>query len=305
MMSDQNRLGIIMNPMAGRGKVHRIESHLIKVLQSKRIAYTLEKTNAPGDAVHIARHMSKTISTVVAVGGDGTVNEVVNGLVGSTAKLGVLPIGSGNDFNRTVGMPKNLHDALDIIVRGANKKIDLGKITIKNSAGSRQARYFINTLGIGIDAQIAKEVKTIKLLQGLPLYLLAAFKALATYKINKYHITDHQVSIRDERAFLICAGNGSYEGGGFKMLPDAINDDGLLDICLIRAMPILKSLPVIAKIIKGTHSKETKIEIWKSRYCKIESGTPFILHGDGEIFEENAIEAILEIAEEKMTVVAL
>jgi diacylglycerol kinase (ATP) len=216
--------------------------------------------------------------------------------------LGVLPIGSGNDFNRMVGMPRRIQDALDVIMRGTKKVIDLGKIIIKNSSGVIHTRHFINTLGIGIDAQIAKEAKRIKYLRGLPLYLFAAIKALATYSTNEYCISD-ALTVRKEKAFLICAGNGNYEGGGFNMLPNAMNDDGQLDICLIRTMPILQSLPVILKIIKGTHNTESKIDIWNSSHIKIESHNPFIVHGDGEIFDENALEATILIAEEKISVV--
>jgi len=199
-------------------------------------------------------------------------------------------------------MPTKIQAALDIIIRGTRKVIDIGKITIRNFSGISHTRHFINTLGIGIDAQIAKEAKRIKYLRGLPLYLIATVKALATYKTNEYSITD-ATSTRKEKAFLICAGNGNYEGGGFKMLPDALNDDGQLDICLIRKMPVLQSLPVILKIIKGTHSAESKIDIWNSSHIEIKSDHPFILHGDGEIFDENALEVTIEIAKEKMPVV--
>jgi diacylglycerol kinase family enzyme len=184
--------------------------------------------------------------------------------------------------------------AIDTILAGKKKSIDLGRSTIKNSSGVIQVKYFINTLGIGIDAEIAKEIKSIKYLRGLPLYLLAAIKVLSKYSPDNYLIFDGQTT-REEKVYLLCAGNGIYEGGGFKMLPDADPSDSKLNICLIRKMSVWNALPVIPKIIKGTHGNHKMISMWDSKIMNITSKRPFIIHGDGEIFEENALEATIDL----------
>jgi diacylglycerol kinase family enzyme len=106
--------------------------------------------------------MSKEFDIIVALGGDGTVNEVAAGLIGSTASLAVFPIGSGNDFNRLIGIPKTMRLAIDTIISGTKKFFDIGRVVIQNSTGMTQVKHFTNTLGIGLDAQIAKEAQSIK-----------------------------------------------------------------------------------------------------------------------------------------------
>jgi len=165
------KLGIVLNPTAGRGGALNIEKPLIEYLRLHNIVFQLEKTTAPLHATDLSSQLSKIFDIVIAIGGDGTVNEVAAGLIGSTASLAIFPIGSGNDFNRIIGIPKKMDLAIDAIISGRKKSIDLGRSTIINSNGVTQVKYFINTLGIGIDAEIANEIKRIKYLRGLPLYI--------------------------------------------------------------------------------------------------------------------------------------
>ena len=296
------KLGIILNPTAGRGRALNIEKQLVDYLRYRKIVFQLEKTNRPQHATDLSSQMCKELDIIVAMGGDGTVNEVAAGVTGSTASLALLPIGSGNDFNRVVGIPQKMNLAIDTIISGSKRLIDLGRVVIQNSAGSTQVKHFINTLGIGIDAQIAKEVKGIKYLRGLPLYIGAAIKALRKYSPNEYSISDHGTT-RKEKAYLLCAGNGIYEGGGFKMLPDANPSDSKLNICLIRKMSAWNAFPLVPKIIKGTHAHHKMISLWDSKSLRISSVEPFILHGDGEIFEEEAIEASIDLIPKAINII--
>jgi diacylglycerol kinase (ATP) len=223
-------------------------------------------------------------------------------VLGSSASIAPFPIGSGNDFNRIIGIPRKLNLAIDTIISGTKKLIDLGRVVIQNSSRKTQVKHFINTLGIGIDAQIAKEVKGIKYLRGLPLYIVAAIKALRKYSPNAYSITDHGTT-NNEKAYLLCAGNGIYEGGGFKMLPNANPSDSKLNICLIRKMSAWNAIPLVPKIIKGTHADHKMISLWDSKSVHISSKQPFILHGDGEIFEEDAIEATIDLIPKAINVI--
>jgi len=293
-MFDIPRLGIVLNPIAGRGRAIKIEKPLVEYLLQRKITFWLEKTKGHRHATDLSSQMCKELDIIVAVGGDGTVNEVAEGMLGSTSSLAILPIGSGNDFNRIVGIPLKMNLAIDTIISGTKRLIDLGRVVIQNSLGITQIKHFINTLGIGIDAEIAKEAQRIKYLRGLPLYIIAAIKALSRYSPNEYNISDNGTT-RKEKAYLICAGNGMYEGGGFKMLPDANPSDSKLNICLIQKMSVWNSLPLIPKIIRGTHGDHKMISMWDSRTLNITSKQPFILHGDGEIFEEEAIDITIDL----------
>ena len=301
-MRELPKLGIVLNPIAGRGRALNIEKPLVEYLRNRKIVFQLEKTGRPQHAIDISRQMCKELDIIIAVGGDGTVNEVATGIVGGIASLAFLPIGSGNDFNRVIGIPRNTNLAIDTIIAGTKRLIDFGRVKIQNLFGRTQQKYFINTLGIGIDAAIAKEVQRIKYLRGLPLYILAAVKALGTYSPNEYIIYENGI-IKIENAFLLCAGNGIYEGGGFKMVPDANPSDSKLNICLIRKMPVWNALPLVPKIIQGKHRNHKMISMWDSKKMIISSRQPFILHGDGEIFEEDAVEVTIDLIPKAITVI--
>jgi YegS/Rv2252/BmrU family lipid kinase len=301
-MFDLPKLGIILNPIAGGGRAINIEKQLIEYLRHRKIVFQLEKTNRPQHATELSRQMCKELDIIVALGGDGTLNEVAAGALGSIASIAPFPIGSGNDFNRIIGIPRKMALAIDTIISGTKRLIDIGKVVMQNSLGTIQVKHFINTLGIGIDAQIAKEVKGIKYLRGLPLYILAAIKALSHYSPNVYSISDSGTT-RKETAYLLCAGNGIYEGGGFKMLPDANPSDSKLNICLIRKMSVWNALPLVPKIIQGTHGDHEMISMWDSKRINISSIRPFILHGDGEIFEENAMNVTIDIVPKAINVI--
>ena len=289
-MSHRPKLGIILNPTAGRGRAEQIEKQIIELLRLRNIVFQLEKTNGPLHATYLSKQLSKEYDIIVAVGGDGTVNEVATGLIGSTASLAIIPTGSGNDFNKIIGISTKLEVAFDSILAGTKKLIDLGSVTIKNFSGITQNKNFIN------------ETKRIKYLRGLPLYLLAAIKALSTYSPNKYIITDGDKT-REEYVYLLCAGNGIYEGGGFKMLPNADPSDSKMNICLIKKMSVLNAVPLIPRIINGTHGSHKMISMWNSKSINVSSREPFIIHGDGEIFEEDAMEARIDLLPNALTII--
>ena len=294
-MYKQPELGIILNPAAGRGRAGDIRKRLVSCLQQKKIPFQLELTRGAGHATEIAFRMSKSFKTIVAAGGDGTVNEVVSGIVGRRIAIAILPIGSGNDFSKVLGISKKIDHAIDAMINGARILLDIGKVIYWNHWEEKRERYFINTLGMGLDAEIAKETKQIKFLRGLPLYLLAAIRALQKHSPNEYKITEDKIT-KVERAFFICAGNGCFEGGGFKLLPNAKPNDSLLDICILGVMPIHKAIATIPKLINGTHENLQKVSMWRSQKFIVEAKNTFILHGDGEIFEENTLRAEVKIA---------
>jgi diacylglycerol kinase (ATP) len=301
-MFDSRQLGIILNPEAGRGRAKHILKSLTDCLHEKGVAFQLEQTNAPGHAKDIALRMKEDHEIILAAGGDGTINEVTSGIINSKTALAVLPVGSGNDFNKMIGIPKKISQAVTAILYGKKKLIDLGQGYFWNSLGEKKKCHFVNTLGIGLDAEIAHETRKIKLLRGLPLYLLAAIKALYKHTPNEYKLIEGNRTWI-EKAFLICIGNGCFEGGGFKLLPRAITNDSRLDICLIKDMPILKALKIIPHLIKGSHFNKNRISMWKSKEIRIESKSPFVIHCDGEVLTNDAVKIKVELSPKKINVI--
>jgi diacylglycerol kinase (ATP) len=299
-MNKHQGIGIILNPAAGRGRAGEIRKRLVSCLQERKIPFQLELTRGQDHAKEISFRMSNIFETIIAAGGDGTVNEVVSGVVGKKVAIAILPIGSGNDFSKVIVIPKKIDLVIDAIINGKKKLMDLGKVSYWNQYGKKRERYFVNTLGMGLDAEIAKETMQIKHLRGLPLYLLAAIRAIQKHSPNEYEITEGNKT-KIERAFFICIGNGCFEGGGFKLLPNAKPNDSLLDICILRTMPIIKAIGIVPKLIKGKHENLSKVSIWRTKKISIEGKNTFTLHGDGEIIEENTTRAEVKIVPSRIS----
>jgi diacylglycerol kinase (ATP) len=285
LKSNNRRLGIILNPAAGKGRASKIEKRLVKSLRTKNIPFLLEKTIAPGHATGIARDLCKECNIIVSVGGDGTLNETAAGMLESNSALGIVPIGSGNDFNKIIGTPKNVEQALDWIINGEIFSFDYGKIKYWPCNNIKKEGIFINTLGLGLDAEIAYNIKNIRYLSGLPLYLVSAIKSIALHSPNRYKML-YENKTQESDAFFICLGNGNYEGGGFKLLPDAKPDDGYLDICKVGPMPIMKALRSIPNLITGNYKRIETITTWKTKKIIFEAQRVFALHADGEVLEQ-------------------
>ena len=295
-------IAIILNPEAGRGRGRRIEKNLVEILRRRKIPFVLERTKSEGHATDLARELRSSFDIIFAAGGDGTVNEVAAGLAGGRAALAVLPIGSGNDFNREIGTSGNLDEALSGVFSGSVRYFDMGSITTHHASGVMHKKVFLNTVGIGLDAEIAREAQRVRWLRGLPLYLFAVAKTLVKYQSNDYEIHSNGKKT-SACAFLLCGGNGSYEGGGFRLLPDARTDDQVLDWCMIKTAPILNALHLIPRILKGTHGNDPMVSMWRSRKISIEAKRPFTIHADGEIVTDLATKATIGLAKERIRVV--
>jgi diacylglycerol kinase (ATP) len=301
-MDKISRIAIILNPNAGRGKAIKAEKEIVNSLRKRNTEFILERTKCPLDAISIAQRLSNDFQTIIAAGGDGTANEVARGLIGTKATMGYIPIGSGNDFNKTVCMPLEIPQMIDKILAGKTRLIDVGNVKIKNSRDKIFIGRFINTVGMGIDAAVAKEAKQIKYIRGLLLYLFAALKALSFYKTTKFSIKLDNEEF-EEKSFLLCVGNGKFEGGGFNMVPSAEPDDGHFDICLVKKMPIWDALNAIPMVIRGTHGSHKQVIMRQASKIELAAKEPFIVHADGEILEEKALKIEIEIAQEKLLVI--
>ena len=311
-MSPSLKYGIIFNPAARHGTAHKFESRILALLNKKNIDYSFYKTNGSLDAVRIARGIAKNCDVVAAIGGDGTINEVASGLIeagigiknekDSIAALAIIPLGSGNDLNKIIGMPLKLNEALDVLLNGIKKSIDIGSIVFKRkSVLHEETKIFINSLGIGIDAEIANEIKRIKHLSGLSLYLYAAIKVLARYRAKELQIQSESWNDSGKK-YLICLGNGRYEGGGFRFFPDADPSDGLLDMCVIPKIPLLKTIPVIPRIIRGTHVTDKRITFKRVRQAEFNAEDSFSVHIDGEFLGSDIISMKVDILPHRLTV---
>lgn len=292
----------ILNPVAGRGKAYRAIKYLRKILHDRKIEHQFSITNAPGHATKIAEYAKDKTETIVAVGGDGTVNEIVNGLVNSKTRLGLVPLGSGNDFARSLNIPKNIDKAIDIIFKNQIICVDIGKVKTNTLNKSENERFFINGIGIGFDATVALESKNISLLRGIPLYLTAVIKSLMKYRTPNFLLKIDNF-ITKSKFFLIAVGNGISSGGGFKLTPDAKLNDSKFDVCYVEDLSILKILKMLPSSLKGTHRKFKEVHYQKAEYLNISSNNNFNVHADGEIVGYNVNNVEINIIPKQIQVI--
>ncbi len=280
------RTKLIVNPVAGKGHAGNVLSQVQTYLAQYGVDYDLTSTQAPGQGVDLARQAAQAgYERVVAMGGDGTADEVANGLLlaaedGYPAVIGAIPVGSGNDFSYAVGIPADLEEACRRLAEGRVRTVDVIRVTVDG-----QPRIFDNSVGIGYDADVSLETRKMKLLRGFPMYLWAVFRVLATNSKWPYpmRITVDGQPLPHQAVTLITVANGPRAGGGFYLTPDAQPDDGVLDVCVADQLGRLGILKLLPHTMKGTHVGKKPIMMLQGRHVLIEAERGVPGHVDGEI----------------------
>ena len=286
---------LIANPAAGRGKANAAVLQVMELFKAKGATFDLELTTAPQQAAEIARKALKDFDVIVAVGGDGTVNEIVPGMLFSGKPLGIIPSGSGNDFIKSLGVPNRIEAAVAIVLKGEARVIDAGKIN---------GRYFANGVGIGFDAAVNRASYDINhSKRGLRLYVCALVRTLGRFDPVPVKITINGETIEQD-IFLLTIGNGTTCGGGFKLAPHAKVDDHLLDVTIVKPLGIPKLLWHLPKVFLGTIDKVTKYaRLMRTSKLSVTSAHPLPVHVDGEIFSGEGKTLEIEIVPGALTVI--
>lgn len=281
---------VILNPTSGAGYAQRMSEHIIVGLERRGIDADLVATTAPREAVRLGLEAARArIDLVIAAGGDGTVHEVANGMLTAYAQgvdgpvLGVLPVGTGNDFAKLVGPLGDLDRSLDILVQGTVQRFD----ACVAEWNTRQ-HWFVNAAGTGVDVQVVRNILRKRGRGGNAVlkYLVAAVRALLTYRAIPLRIRlDDRVIERD--TMIIVAANGRSVGGGFWVTPDAEPRDALFDICLVNDLSFFGALPVLARVLRGAHTKHKKVEMFRATEVEVQAlgPDPLFFQLDGELHE--------------------
>jgi len=277
---------LIINLTAGGGKPRAHLKTIFKYLKENGFNFKVSYTSHHGEAIELAQKAAdKGIELIVSIGGDGTVNEIVNGIMKSknNPSLGIIPLGWANDFIKSVNIPFNITQACQILVQGKIKKIDIGVINSQI--------YFANICGVGFDAEVAQLANQMKS-KHPNLRILSAFVyVFATVKKLLSPFSYHNVKIKFDgqeihsKILFIAISNGKIYGGRFKITPEAILDDGLLEICLVEEMGRFKYLSIIPKVFKGTHASIKGIKFYRAKEVVIQSSEPVLAQVSGEVIE--------------------
>ncbi|GJQ51717.1 MAG: diacylglycerol kinase [Anaerolineaceae bacterium] len=275
---------IILNPMADMGNAWRVARDLRSITEQHGNV-TWSGTVYPGHAIELAREASEEgYERVIAMGGDGTVHEVVNGIMqapeGKRPILGVVPVGSGNDFAHGIGVVKQSDQALRHALGGEASTIDLALMT----DGNGRKVYFDNTLGVGFGAMVTIRSHRLPLLRGFLMYLVSVIQAIVvdhnpiTMKIQ----TDSENWEQKVIYLVLC--NGPREGGGFLIAPEAKVDDGILHYAMITDVSRAMMFRIVPEVMKGTHGRFKEVKMGTCKKFSVSADRPLYIHTDGEIF---------------------
>ena len=290
-----DKILFILNPVAGGGKAKALISLIEEKMDKQMKDYEIILTKEPEEAIGLAEEKAEDFEVIVAVGGDGTVNEVSRGLINrGKGVLGIIPGGTGNDMAKSLGIPKDPSEALELICNGNTKLIDIGRANKFN---------FLNIGSIGFDADVViNNINLKRIIKNGFSYVISVIYTLIHYKSKKVEIIIDDKTIR-ENILLLAVGNGKYYGGGLPILPNAIVDDGYFDICLVSNINKFKFLLLFPSIFKGNHLKYNNyVKVYRGKDVKVISKDELNLNIDGEIIP-NVNEVIFSMEAEKLKVI--
>jgi YegS/Rv2252/BmrU family lipid kinase len=304
-----NKPLIIYNPTANKGNAGKILPVVETMLREAGVEYDLVLTEGPEHAQKLAKQaVDEGCPLVVAAGGDGTVNEVINGLMQTDLNhngrpaLAVLPVGRGNDFAYGADIPMELKEAVDILVNGQRRSIDIGHVI---GGDYPQGRYFGNGIGLGFDAVVGFEAAKLKWLNGAASYLVAVFRTIFLYaKAPVYEVLLDGETVR-QPYLMVSIMNGRRMGGMFHMAPASENNDGALDLCLAGQVPQIKILPLAVKFISGTQAGHPAVRMARARCITIQAVEGSIpAHADGETICEKGQVLTIEVFPASLTIIS-
>ncbi len=280
------KVKLILNPMADMGRASKTANTLRPIAQEFKGELTWSGTVYPGHAVELAKQAAEEgYDMVVALGGDGTVHEVMNGLMqvaeNKRPAMGVVPIGSGNDFAYAIGITQKPDRALAHALQSENiQAIDIGLLTDEHG----RKEFFDNTLGMGFDAVVTIRSHTLPILKGFLMYLAAVIQTI----ILNHSPARVQVETDSEKwensLLMLTLCNGAREGGGFMLSPNSKNDDGKMEFVAVTNVSRLTMFRLVPEFMKGTHMRFKQVRMGEFKKLTLTSDRPLYIHADGEIF---------------------
>jgi diacylglycerol kinase (ATP) len=302
-----SRFKIILNPISGRGYGARAEPEIRRLMAKADADFDLVLTEGTWHAAELAEQAVRDgFDIVVAAGGDGTVHEVVNGMM-ATARdsdeivgtLGTLPVGSGSDFAHNVGVLPDLPSACHGLTHGQTRVVDIGRVAADNQTFT----FFDNTINVGFGGTVTEEARKVKWVRGMALYLPVVLKTIFLARSPRM-----TVEYNDEKVtmpmLMVAVGNGAREGGGFFCTPDAKMDDGLLDLCIAEAASKLTQLSLVPRFMDGSHTTHRVVTMAQTTHAIITSPDNLCAHVDGEMLSTKAHRLEFEILPQRLRVVA-
>jgi diacylglycerol kinase (ATP) len=281
---------LIANPVAGSDEAPErlagIQRRLAAVYQVDTIL-----TNGPGDARRAAAAAAaRGDAAVFVAGGDGTLNEAVNGVVdvagaAERVAIGIIPMGTGNDFAAALGLPADVDAAIDVLLRGRVRAVDVAEVN---------GRVFVNASGGGFLADVSEAVDpALKSVAGRLAYLLGGAKVLLQTEPFRMRVSGAGVPSSDRECLLFAVCNAPMVGGGRPIAPEAIIDDGRLDVCVVHDMDLMAFVGLLTRVRAGTHLNDERVDYFRTERLSLAFDRPLSVNADGEVFEADRCEYAL------------
>lgn len=317
----QTKLGpslVIFNPIAGNGRASKYWPLVKNALKEAGIDFKIAATNAPFEAKNLAQEAPGNYSMIISIGGDGTINEIVNGLMRATNEkvtlpLAVVPLGNGDDFAKMIPPETSIGSksfdwktAVRKIVRGQTQLFDLGRITgVRPKPGLKNEKhYFVNSFDVGFGPIAAQNLRTIpSFLNGLPAYLAAIVKTMINFPALNLQIKLDDHHPFEQTTTITAVMNGRCMANGFWVCPTAKNDDGVFDLMVSQQVGRFTIMRMIPKLMKGTHVNESIVSMYQAEKVVIKSRQPLAVETDGEIPYQAVNRLELEVLPKRLRVI--
>jgi YegS/Rv2252/BmrU family lipid kinase len=290
-MSDPKKVGAVVNPHSSGGRTARQWPELAHLLERRLGPVTTRFTHERGAGIPITRDLLQDgCDLIITVGGDGTVNEVANGffdrdhMIQPQATLGILPLGTGGDFRRTLEIPTNPNEAIEILAAGVPALIDVGKANFRARNGSPASRYFVNLVSFGMGGHVAAHSKNFMgLFGGKAAFFWATLLTFLSYRGRRVRLRlDGSTNASSFFVTNVAIGNGQYHGGGMRPCPAAVLDDGVFDVTVIEYAGALKLLGSISMLYSGEVYSHPKVRHFEAARILAESDSRTEIEVDGE-----------------------
>lgn len=282
--------GIIINPKSGKKKYRHQRKELFMVLKHHDIPFDYRVTRFAGHASKIARNFIESgYKNILVLGGDGTMSEVINGIFSaavettSDLKIALIPRGTGNDWGRFWGLTRDYRKSIDVFLKAKTRAIDIGKVAY-DMEGRKEARFFINSIGFGLDAAVVNLTHRLKEIFGSHsfLYSVSLLLAVFGYRAHRVRIHSNNETI-SEKMFTMNIANGCYSGGGLKQTPDAVPYDGLFDVMIAKKPTFFKIIGALGYLFSGKLLRHSLIVSFRTNELLIQCDKKALLEADGII----------------------
>jgi YegS/Rv2252/BmrU family lipid kinase len=282
----------VLNPVSGGGRALRERAGIERALREQGIRCEVQVSQYPGHTIGLARAAAQAgCGRFIAIGGDGTLNEILNGALSASPAaetppvLALVPVGRGDDWARTFAIPRKLDDAVHLIARGNTVLQDVG-VAAFDHGGPHGKRLFINVAGAGFDAYVVAQTQALRL--GPLTYLTGLLRGFLTYRAPRMRVSSDAFDM-EEHMFLAFAALGRYCGGGMHVAPGARTDDGLFEVVTVREVGKLELMVNLRRLFDGTLPHYEKVSVARAAVLRVESSPPARVQADGELLGETPV----------------